>query len=282
VILAGHIERSFFTHIIYAESCVGVTAIGMETKFSRYHGLTVTGTSYGVSIRDWESNDTVKAGHYDINVPGASDRQVTYDNCRFLTAEGGAERAPNVNAPTRTTVRVPAYVKTYQGSTDASITLTRAWMAMFLGAITANRTLTVPAVAQSNNGDEITIVNRNTTAFRWLVGNTVLDADGTTLTYFENNKTYDLIFANGQWRVQTKYPEYTTLVSTQSGTGSATTFNIPHGMTAAPGYFSVVPASAAAAGSFWVTADATNIVVRYVAAPIAGTNNLTFNVEYKK
>lgn len=282
MVLAGHVERSFFTHVVNVESCDGVSIIGLETKFSRYNGLTVTGSSFGVSMRDWKSNDTVKAGYFDINVPGSSDRQVTYDNCRFLTTQDGVDRAANVNFPTRTTVRTPAYVQTYQGSTDASITLTRGSMTMFLAAITANRTLTVPTVAQSINGDKITVINRNTSAFRWLVGNTVLDSDGTSLTYFENNKTYDLIFANGQWRVQTKYPEYTTLVSTQSGNGSSTTFNIPHGMTAAPGYFSVTPASQTAAALFWVTSDATNIVVRYQSAPASGTNNLVFNVEYKK
>jgi hypothetical protein len=282
VIMASHVERSFFNSVFYVESCVGVSIIGLETKFSRYNGLTVTGGSYGVSIRDWESNDTVKAGYYDINVPGSSDKQITYDNCRFLDVYEGVERNPNINAPTQRTVRVPAYNQTYQGSTDASITLVRGGMMLFLAAITANRTLTVPTVAQSINGDKITVINRNTTSFRWLVGNTVLDTDGTSLTYFENNKTYELVFANGQWRVHTKYPEFTLVTSTQSGNGSATSFNIPHGLTAAPSSFSVTANSAAAGGISYVTADATNIVVRYVAAPASGTNNLVFIASFKK
>jgi len=65
--------------------------------------------------------------------------------------------------------------------------------------------------------------------------------------------------------------------ATFSGDGSTTTFTIAHGLSAAPTSFYVTPTSADAAGSFYLTADATNITITYSIAPPSGTNNLTYN-----
>jgi hypothetical protein len=65
--------------------------------------------------------------------------------------------------------------------------------------------------------------------------------------------------------------------ATFSGTGSATVFNIAHGLPTAPSYAQVTPASAAADGDFSVTTNSTNIVVTYGAAPASGTNNVVVN-----
>jgi hypothetical protein len=64
--------------------------------------------------------------------------------------------------------------------------------------------------------------------------------------------------------------------ATFSGTGSATTFNIPHGLMASPnlGQIQITRGSAGANGRFHVTADATNITVTYATAPASGTNNV--------
>lgn len=64
--------------------------------------------------------------------------------------------------------------------------------------------------------------------------------------------------------------------STQSGTVSATTFNIAHGLGSTPTYFNVTPNTSDAQGIAWITADGTNITVHYNTAPPAGTNNLIF------
>lgn len=65
--------------------------------------------------------------------------------------------------------------------------------------------------------------------------------------------------------------------STQSGNGSATAFTIAHSLFSAPTHVAVTPGSTDAKGSFYATADATNITVTYDTAPISGTNNVVLN-----
>ena len=62
----------------------------------------------------------------------------------------------------------------------------------------------------------------------------------------------------------------------QSGNGSTTVFNIAHGFGSTPAFALVNAASSAAAGSFYVTVNATNISINYTTAPASGTNNLTW------
>lgn len=65
--------------------------------------------------------------------------------------------------------------------------------------------------------------------------------------------------------------------ATFSGTGSQTTFSIPHGLGQTPTTFYILPKSAATAtaGRMYVTADATNINFIYqTAAPALGTDNV--------
>jgi hypothetical protein len=67
--------------------------------------------------------------------------------------------------------------------------------------------------------------------------------------------------------------------ATFSGTGSALTFNIAHGLHITPTFWQVIPGSNdAAAYPFYVTATATNLVVTYPAghAPANASNNLTY------
>jgi hypothetical protein len=61
-----------------------------------------------------------------------------------------------------------------------------------------------------------------------------------------------------------------------SGNGTNKIFNIPHGLTAGtPDVYFAAPKTVAAMGSITVVADATNIVVTYVVAPVSGTDNVT-------
>lgn len=62
-----------------------------------------------------------------------------------------------------------------------------------------------------------------------------------------------------------------------NGTGSATSFTIPHGLGVAPRTVQVTPGSAAATGAHHVTADATNLTVTYDTAPATGTGNVVID-----
>ncbi|RLI82558.1 MAG: hypothetical protein DRP01_09825 [Archaeoglobales archaeon] len=62
--------------------------------------------------------------------------------------------------------------------------------------------------------------------------------------------------------------------ATFSGDGTTITFTIPHGLVSTPTTYYVEAASADAAGDKHVTADSTNLVVTFSAAPPAGTDNV--------
>lgn len=64
--------------------------------------------------------------------------------------------------------------------------------------------------------------------------------------------------------------------STQSGNAVLTTFNIAHGLYTTPLSYSVQAASLAASALHYVTADATNLIIEYAAAPANAANNLTW------
>lgn len=68
--------------------------------------------------------------------------------------------------------------------------------------------------------------------------------------------------------------------STQTGDGLATSFNIAHGLSGAPSYWTAQVASLAAMDNFYVTADATNITINYLISPLAGSS-LTWTWEAK-
>lgn len=64
------------------------------------------------------------------------------------------------------------------------------------------------------------------------------------------------------------------LSATQSGNGSTTVFNIPHGCAAAPNYVDARAVTSDARGTPTLSADATNVIITYPIAPPSGTNNL--------
>lgn len=72
-----------------------------------------------------------------------------------------------------------------------------------------------------------------------------------------------------------------TYISTQSGVIGTTVFNIAHGLAGTPTYIAAFANSADAVGSFYTSADATNIIISYSIAPPAGTNNLKFSATAK-
>ncbi len=62
--------------------------------------------------------------------------------------------------------------------------------------------------------------------------------------------------------------------ATFSGDGTTTQFKIAHGLVKTPSKVKVTPASADAAGDFYVTVDTTYIYVNYLTAPPSGTDNV--------
>lgn len=67
-----------------------------------------------------------------------------------------------------------------------------------------------------------------------------------------------------------------------SADGLSKEFVIPHTVGTIPSYFNINATSAAAANFSYVTADANFIYINYTVAPIAGTNNLSWNWLLKK
>lgn len=75
-------------------------------------------------------------------------------------------------------------------------------------------------------------------------------------------------------------------VAVFSGNGTTKVFNIAHGAGTTPTKYTVTPASTVAiknqtftdgtAVQYWVTADATNLIINYQVAPGSGTNNLSW------
>ncbi|MES2112917.1 MAG: hypothetical protein V4577_29470 [Bacteroidota bacterium] len=63
--------------------------------------------------------------------------------------------------------------------------------------------------------------------------------------------------------------------------GGSSSYNIAHGLGSTPSYFTAVPTTTDAAGNFYLTANATNIIVNYLAAPASGTNNVKLNWQAK-
>lgn len=73
-----------------------------------------------------------------------------------------------------------------------------------------------------------------------------------------------------------------TQTKTASGTGALTTINIAHGLGYTPVIISVHPNNAASNVQPLVTSDATNFIFNYAVAPATGTNNLSYNISYRR
>lgn len=84
--------------------------------------------------------------------------------------------------------------------TDADYTITSSEQMVKLPLITANRTLTLPAVS-TWIGCPLTIWNKNTTGFSWSIGSgaSIVDATGTAITTLSNQTVYQLISDGTNW-----------------------------------------------------------------------------------
>lgn len=68
-------------------------------------------------------------------------------------------------------------------------------------------------------------------------------------------------------------------VATPAGNGVLTAFTIAHGLGSVPTYFNAVAGNLLSAGPFFITADATNLTVTFVAAPGVGALSLRWVAE---
>jgi len=118
-----------------------------------------------------------------------------------------------------------------------------------------------------------------------------IDANGTetiegSLTFILRNQNESVTIQNigSEWKIINYYnPNIEiTQIKTASGTGSATTINIPHGLSYTPIISSYVANNAVSNVNPLVTADATNFIFNFTVAPVAGTNNLSYNISYRK
>lgn len=73
-----------------------------------------------------------------------------------------------------------------------------------------------------------------------------------------------------------------TMQYTRSADGATITYNVPHGLPYTPIIISVQPLTPNAFGFNALSANATNFQITYPVAPAAGTNNLQYNITFKK
>lgn len=87
----------------------------------------------------------------------------------------------------------------------ANITMLKGGLFYNLGAITANRTATVPDPAK-NGGKYLPVLVSSTAAFSWLISGTVKRPNGVALTTFDNGRFYLLFSDKTQWIVVNNVP----------------------------------------------------------------------------
>lgn len=135
-----------------------------------------------------------------------------------------------------------------------------------------------------------------------ILGNTPGSAGGSTsgirmtdnlLTVFDNRNAQGLVYAGDysanfipESLITRRYGDNRyglTNNYTASGTGSATTISVPHGLggITANTAVTVSARNAASAGISYVTSDATNINIVYTVAPASGTNNLSYTIHIR-
>lgn len=110
------------------------------------------------------------------------------------------------------------------------------------------------------------------TAFPDLKSDIALSPTDGSLNYYSGTEVKKVLTTD----LATKTTTYTA-----SGNGTATTINIPHSLGYTPTVVGINPNNLASVGAV-LTADGTNFILNFATAPAAGTNNLSYNITYKK
>lgn len=101
---------------------------------------------------------------------------------------------------------------------------------------------------------------------------------------FDSSDNQLKLYNGTQWKTISNTDTNTLVTGTAIFTsdGTSMVYSIPHGLSSTPSYFNVIPTSADAANISYITADATSIIVHYLAPPIIGIDNLSWNWQIKK
>jgi len=133
----------------------------------------------------------------------------------------------------------------------------------------------------SGTTDPIVLNIRNNNTAKATILNNVLSGVAGVNLFAPADVSPTLIFTDVNTKIVSISPNITVRYekrnsgsATFSGDGTTTQFKIPHNLTSKPNKVLITPASANAAGQFYVTADNTYIYVNYSTAPPAGTNNV--------
>jgi hypothetical protein len=143
-----------------------------------------------------------------------------------------------------------------------------------LCAPAADMIINLPA-SSGNTGKVYTIQKTNSNAFTVTIdpngSETINGASNLILSAQYQSVT---IYCDGANWYTTPYSTERRGVSTASGNGSTTTFNVPHGLGAIP--HDVLIQCSSFSTMFTYTLTSTNIVVVFMTAPTSGTNNVIF------
>lgn len=182
------------------------------------------------------------------------------------TLTGTRTAGDMIELNTATTQLKKGYVITFAGT-----------RAVIMNILSSGTVLHVDRIVPDASDQPIELINPVFRAFGTGVGTTAnrpsdLESIDAGLEYYDTDIDA-LIYWDGTAWIDNRE---VTGSSTQSGNGSATSFNIAHGLGTTPSYFNAVANNAATANVQYITADSTNITVHYGTAPGAGTDNLTW------
>lgn len=207
-----YIEHCPHETMINFSGCIGVEVSKIFDKFSRRLGVSISGLSKGIHIGEWTSYSTILDGAADIRVAAAAVdiKDITYDKCYMYNYDSVTKiaRELNISQDTLNAVREIAKYK------DINLTITANQLmspnsTYILGVISANRTLTLPAIT-NNYGKEITLYNRNTSTFNWIFNLPIKDRNGDDLIIIKPNSVVVIECSNttnNGWRVKSEYVE---------------------------------------------------------------------------
>lgn len=296
-----HLESVDYESVFDFEDCF---AFNVEDIHERFYGRTLyklkscrnarIGTVYSWAVRN--------AGYFDLVDVDDNCVNVTYDNFDLRGyPDSGVVRPILISGNTNNGLVQPLSITGFRAMRN-SFTRKNVTETDFVGGVyaattsfdllaitnmTGNRTIELSPSLFANR--EIKIVdqagNIGSTRVLSIVNSGGGNINGASGPYqISTSRSSITLYSNGAdfYIVNFTTDLIKAFKATLSGDGTATTFNIPHGVGSTPSHFDAQATTAAAGGISYVTADATNIIVHYVAAPVAGTNNLSYNITVKK
>jgi hypothetical protein len=201
-----YIERSPHQYLFNISGSQAVSISHVDDKYSRRGGVMISGASKSIRLTQWASSSNILSSYKDINVaiasPAISD--VVYSGFS-LRDSTGVERNLSITSTDPNSVKEFAqYKQTFQIAGSGALNVNSINM---LGTINAITTLTLPPI-ENNLGKEITIYNRNTSAYNYLLSPPAKDMNGADFSIIKPNSVVTLECANASgWRITNEYTE---------------------------------------------------------------------------